>query len=174
MSRTALALGLTAIALASVACGGARTGSAAKNPDGSRIAIMVLTDENVPADAAPDRAAQINQLSSWMESDLLQILDGTGYQPLRVDEGGAPPGPGRYLLRVKIRNYNAGSKAARMLVGFGAGAAVLDTHFELVGSDGNVLVAGDPSVGTGRDWKNAARKVNLQTVDSINARLHQK
>ena len=29
------------------------------------------------------------------------------------------------------------------------------------------------SVGTGRDWRNAARKVDLPTVDRIDARLHQ-
>lgn len=173
MSRIARAVSLTLAALALVACGGARTGSAVKNPDGSRVAIMVVTDRGITAEMEPDRVEQINQLASWMEDDLLAILEKTGYAPMRV-EADAPPGPGRYLLRVKIRDYNAGSKAARILVGFGAGAAVLNTHFELQGEDGGALVAGDPSVGTGRDWRNAARKVNLQTVDSVNARLHQK
>jgi hypothetical protein len=34
-----------------------------------------------------------------------------------------------------------------------------------------VALAGDPSVASGRDWTNAARKVNLNTVDSVNAYL---
>jgi hypothetical protein len=108
-----------------------------------------------------------------MEGDLVDILNKTGYQATRTEDATLQAGPGRYLLRLKISNYNAGSKAARMLVGWGAGAAQLDTHFELVADGGAVAVAGDPSVASGRDWKNAARKVNLQTVDSVNARIKQ-
>lgn len=173
MKRNVLGIWLTLSALALLACGG-RTGSAAKMPDGSRIAIMVHTDRGITPDMAADRADQINQLATWMENDLLSILDGTGYAAGRIDDPATAAAPGRYVLRVKIKNYNAGSKAARMMVGFGAGAAVLDTHFELIGEGGTPLIAGDPSVGSGRDWRNSARKVNEQTVDAVNARLHQR
>jgi len=173
MKRFILSLALLST-LALVACGGGRTGSAATMPDGSRIAIMVHTDEGLPPDAAPDRVQQVQQLSTWMENDLLAILDKTGYAASRVEDPNTPAGPGRYVLRVKITDYNAGSKAARMLVGFGAGAAVLNTHYELIGEGGTPLVAGDPSVGSGRDWKNSARKINLQTVDAVNTQLHKK
>ncbi|HEY6881922.1 MAG TPA: DUF4410 domain-containing protein [Polyangiales bacterium] len=154
------------------ACGG-RNGSAKTNPDGSRIAIMLYTDRGIAPDMPPDRVAQIDQMADWMENDLLSILDKTGYAATRVSDANTQAGPGRYVLRVTVKNYNAGSKAARMLVGFGAGAVVLDTHFELIGEAGTPLVIGDPSVGSGRDWTNTVRKVNLQTVDTVNARLHQ-
>jgi len=163
---------LTTVALA--ACGGGRTGSAAKMPDGSRIAVMVHFDPGITPEMAPDRVEQMTQMASWMEDDLLAILDKTGYAAGRVADPATPPGPGRYMLHVKIKNYNAGSKAARMLVGFGAGAATLDTHFELLADGGAAVVGGDPSVGSGRDWKNAARKVNLQTVDTVNAALNRR
>jgi hypothetical protein len=174
MKRSLLILSLMLSSLVFFGCGG-RSGSAATMPDGSRIAVLVYTDRGITPDMAPDRVAQLEQIASWMENDLLSILDKTGYAPALVTDPNTPTGPGRYLLRVTIRNYNAGSKAARMLVGFGAGAAVLDTHFELFGPDSPApYVAGDPSVGSGRDWKNSARKVNLQTVDAVNARLHQR
>jgi hypothetical protein len=160
--------------LAFVACGGGRTGSAVKNPDGSAVAFLVHFDRGITADMTPERVDQMQQIATWMEDDLLTILQKTGYAASRTEDPNVQAGPGRYVLRVKIKNYNAGSKAARMLVGFGAGAAVLDTHFELVGDGGALLISGDPSVGSGRDWKNSARKVNLQTVDAVNARLHQK
>lgn len=121
----------------------------------------------------PEEHEQLDQLGRFMEEDLLAILEGTGYAAVRVEDPATTPAPGRYLLRTRVVSYKAGSKAARMLVGFGAGAAQLDTQFELVGPDGSVYVAGAPSVASGRDWKNAARKVNLQTVDAVNARLHQ-
>jgi len=135
---------------------------------------MVHTDERITPDMAPDRVAQINQISQWMENDLLQILEGTGYAATRVEDPATAAGPGRYVVRIAITDYNAGSKAARMLVGFGAGAAVLRTHFELFGPESaGPLLAGDPDVGSGRDWRNAARKVNLQTTDAVNVRIAQ-
>jgi hypothetical protein len=155
------------------ACGGGRTGSAATLPGGAKIAILVYADHGTPPGTAPEKIEQNDQLGQWMDSDLLAILDGTGYAASKVADPATPTGPGRYLLRTRIINYNAGSKAARMLVGMGAGAAKLDTAYELVGPNGSVYVAGAPSVGTGRDWKNAARKINLETVDAVNARLHQ-
>lgn len=163
---------LTFTMVASVACGG-RTGSAATMPDGSRIAIMVIPDRNLTPDMSPERMEQVNELATWMEGDLIEILNKTGYQATRTEDPSVQAGPGRYLLRIKISNYNAGSKAARMFAGaFGAGTAKLDTHFELVKEGGVLAVSGDPSVATGRDWTNAARKVNLQTVDTVNAQIH--
>ena len=144
-------------------------------PDGSQIAILVYNDRGITPDMPPDRVAQIEQLSAWMENDLLTILQKTGYAASQIGDPNTASAPGRYLLRVTLRGYNAGSKAARMFVGFGAGAATLDTHFELLGPDSPApYVVGDPSVGSGRDWRNSARKVNLQTVDAVNARLHQR
>lgn len=163
-------LGVLALALG--ACGG-RTGSAATLPGGAKIAIMVFSDRGAPPGTAPEKVEQNDQLGEWMENDLLAILGGTGYAASRVIDPNTPVGPGRYLLRTRIVNYNAGSKAARMLVGMGAGAARLDTAYELIGPNGTVYIAGAPSVASGRDWKNAARKVNLETVDAVNARLHQ-
>ena len=172
MNRSLL-LVCSMLVLTSLGCGG-RTASAPKMPDGSPIAIMVHTDERITPDMAPDRVAQLNQISSWMENDLISILQKTGYAATRIEDPSTPPGPGRLVLRVAITDYNAGSKAARMLVGFGAGAAVLRTHFELLGdATPGPLVAGDPDVGSGRDWRNSARKVNLQTADTVNARISQ-
>jgi hypothetical protein len=175
MKRSLLVLSLMISSLAFWGCGGGRSGSAATMPDGSRIAILVFTDRGITPDMPPDKVSQIEQLSMWMEGDLMDILNKTGYAASQIGDPNTATGPGRYVLRVKITDYNAGSKAARMLVGWGAGAAVLNTQFELYGPDSQApYVVGSPSVGSGRDWKNSARKVNLQTVDAVNARLHQR
>ncbi|MDB4990908.1 MAG: uncharacterized protein JWN04_6086 [Myxococcaceae bacterium] len=173
MTRSLLALCFMLVGASALGCGH-HTVSAPKSPTGSPIAIMVHTDERITPDMAPDRVAQINQISEWMENDLISILHGAGYAATRVEDPNTATGPGRLLLRVAITDYNAGSKAARMLVGFGAGAAVLKTHFELFGDASPApLIGGDPDVGSGRDWRNSARKVNLQTADAVSTRLAQ-
>jgi hypothetical protein len=141
-------------------------------PGGAKVALMVFFDRGT-AGQPPEKMQQVDQLADWLEPDFLSIVEKMGYSAARIADPNTPPGPGRYVVRYRIINYNAGSKAARMFVGFGAGAARLDTGFELIGPDGTVYVQGAPSVGSGRDWKNAARKVNEETAKAINNRLNQ-
>lgn len=157
--------------LVNVGCGG-RSGSAAKMPDGKKILINLYFDPGTTPEMEEAQVKQLEQLADWMQPDLMNIIEGTGYDVVSVADPATATGPGRYLLRVRITNYNAGSKAARMFVGFGAGSLQLDAHFELVDTKGAIAIAGDPSVGSGRDWKNGARKVNEQVVDAFNGQLH--
>ena len=170
MARWTISL-LLAVFLVQPGRFGGRAGSAATMPDGRRIAIMVIPDRDITPDMSPDRVARINELATWMKGELIEILNKTGYQAARSEETHAAGGTWPLPAADQDPNYNAGSKAARMFAGFGAGAAKLDTHFELVKEGGVLAVSGDPSVASGRDWTNAARKVNLQTVDTVNAQI---
>ena len=162
---------LVCAALALSACGG-RGGSAVTLPNGNKVAIMVYLDRGVTAETPADKAQQLNQLADWLGQDLVDILRGTGYDATLIASKDVPTEVGRYVLHTTIKDYNAGNRAARAFVGFGAGAARLDTEFELIGPAGQVYVKGVPSAGTSRaDWKHVARKINLETVDTVNARL---
>ena len=55
-----------------------------------------------------------------------------------------------------------------MPVGFGAGAASLDNHYELLGPDLDLIMAWDDGVGTSGDWKRLPRKLNSNTVKKVN------
>ena len=152
-------------------CGG-RGGSAATLPGGNKVAILVYSDRGISEATPESDTEQVNQLTDWMESDLIAILKKTGYDATMVANKDEPTAVGRYLLRTQVVNYNGGNKAAREFVGWGAGAARLQTHFELIGPNGSVYVAGSPNVASSRiNWQHVARKVNLQTVDSVNQRL---
>jgi hypothetical protein len=156
------------------ACGGRQ--GAPTLPNGQKLAIMVFLDRTVAPETPPEKQQQLQQVQDWMEPDLLSLLRDAGYDAAAIsgmDAAGASA-PGRYTLRVQILNYNGGSKAARMFVGWGAGSARLDTHFELVGPNGQAYVSGSPGVSTSRaDWQHVARKVNQEIVASVNLRLRQ-
>jgi hypothetical protein len=81
------------------------------------------------------------------------------------------PGPDRFLVLVHVVNYHAGSKAARMLVGFGAGSLTLDTKNELYAGPGQLVFSSSGAVGSSRDWQNAARKINQQITKDFSAAL---
>jgi Domain of unknown function (DUF4410) len=161
---------LLALLLALSACGGG--GKAPTMPGGAKIALLVSFDRGTEG-KPPEKVQQVGQLADYAEPDFLAILNKMGYEASRVDDPNTQPGPGRYVVRYRIIEYNAGSKAARMFVGYGAGSARLDTGYELIGPDGSSYTKGAPSVASSRDWKNAAHKVNQETAKAIDARLHQ-
>ena len=165
---------VAAIAFVLAACGGRQ--GAPTLPSGQKLAIMVFFDRTLPPETPPEKAQQLQQVQDWMEPDLLGLLRNAGYEAASiqaVDAAGASA-PGRYTLRVQVLNYNGGSKAARMFVGWGAGSARLDAHFELLGPNAQSYVSGSPGVSTSRaNWEHVARKVNEEIVASVNLRLRQ-
>ena len=163
---------LSALLLSVAACGG--RSEAPTLPDGKKLTVMVYIDGAPAGGGDTAKMEQVETVVDWMKPDLVQVLKNAGYDAGAVADPNTPVGPGSYLLRVQILEYRGGSKAARMFVGFGAGAASLNTHFELIGAGNKSYVSGSPGAGTSRvDWQHLARKANLEITDSVNARLHQ-
>jgi hypothetical protein len=162
-----LVLGLLALA----ACGSRQ--SAPTLPNGKRLAVLVFLDRTLAPETPADKATQMAEVADFMEPDLLAVLRDSGYDAAVV-AGGAQPVDGQYTLKVQITEYNGGSKAARMFVGFGAGAARLESHFELIGPNGASYTSGSPGSSTSRSsWQRVVRAVNQEIVAAVNVRLRQ-
>ena len=159
--RTLLAvsvLGLTA-------CASQR---AARAPDGSPYTLEIYFDRN----SELVNGDQVAQVVGFMEPDLHSILLAAGFQlVMSANPETFVPGPNRFLLIIKVVDYKPGSKAARILVGFGAGALVLDTQHLLYRGPEQLMLQGTGSVGSGRDWNYAARKINQQILRDVNVAL---
>jgi hypothetical protein len=102
---------------------------------GERIEIMVFSDRGNPDEMDERQYQRRIEVGQWMEGDLIDLLTRSGYQAALIgSKEEFKARDGRYLLTVKIVKYNPGSSAARIIVGFGAGAASLDNHYELYGT----------------------------------------
>lgn len=157
-----------AVVVAVLATTGCASVSAAKGPAGETLTLAVAFQRA----AQVNNVEQVQQVTDFMQPDLERMLTDAGYTVVRqADAASFQPGPNRYLVVVRITNYNPGSKAARMMVGWGAGALVLDTDFELHAGPGAQLLGEKSSIGSGRDWTNAARKTNQQVAKAITNRL---
>lgn len=127
---------------------------------GERIAIIVDSQEqNKPT----------LQMAERLQKDLRNILIKRGGYDARILESRTEfrRGEGEYLIHVTLIKYNPGSKAARIIVGFGAGSASLDIHYELLSSREKVLLSKDDGCGTSLDWQRIARKLNENILASI-------
>jgi hypothetical protein len=137
---------------------------------GTRMSVVL--DRNIPAQLPEDKKRAQAQIGDWMEGDLVNVLRDAGYQSGAVrDPRAAPAGARSYVLAVRLIRYNPGSTAARMFVGFGAGAASLDVHYELRTRDGRVLLSHDDGVGSGADWRKVARVLNVRMTEAVAATL---
>lgn len=164
--------GLSLVAAVVVAAGCASAPRAPVTADGKKTAILILSDRGNPAEMNERQFQFRNEVGQWMEKDLVNQLTRAGYDAKLIkakDEFAA--GAGRYLLTVKITGYNPGSSAARMLVGFGAGSASLDNHYELCGADGKAVAAWDDGCGTSEHWSKMPRRLNANTVRRVTKEL---
>ena len=127
---------------------------------GERIAILVDSQEQNKATL---------QMAERLEKDLKNILRKRGGYDTRILESRTDfrKGEGEYLLNVTLVKYKPGSKAARIIVGFGAGSASLDIHYELFSPREKLLLSKDDGCGTSLDWQRIARKLNENILAMI-------
>lgn len=127
---------------------------------GERIAILVDSEHQ-------DKATL--QMAARLQKDLKNVLTKRGGYDARIFESRNEfrKGEGEYLLHVSLIKYNPGSKAARIIVGFGAGSASLDIHYELISPREKLLLSKDDGCGTSLDWQRIARKLNENILAAI-------
>lgn len=159
----------------------ASCGSRTKAPtlDGTKkIRLQIVLDHGVNnAELTEGQVNQRTQVGTWMEGDIVKVANNVGFEAELIQNRDAYQyAEGKYLLVVKIDNYNPGSKAARMVVGMGAGATSLTVQAELFGDGDTALFADALASGSGRDWNYCARACNEQaikrTADALNS-IHQ-
>ncbi len=139
---------------------------------GEKIEIIVFSDRGNPAEMGERQYKYRIEVGQYMERDLINRLRRSGYEATLInskDEFKARKG--RYLLTVRIVSYNPGSSAARIIVGFGAGAASLDNQYELYGAGPQPLMTWDDSVGTSAHWTKLPKKLNANAVKKITEKL---
>ncbi|MFO7811985.1 MAG: DUF4410 domain-containing protein, partial [Pelovirga sp.] len=118
---------ISVLLLAVVISGCARSGvSAPVVAGGEKIEIVLLSHRGDPATMDERQYQYRIEVGQWMERDLLNQLRRSGYEASQISSRTEfTPKADRYLLEVIIDGYNPGSSAARIVVGFGAGAASL-------------------------------------------------
>jgi hypothetical protein len=137
-----------------------------------KASLYVLTDRNITPDTS--NIDSRNQIADWWEPDLINVLARNGGYDAKLIQKPEEfvQGPESYLLIVKIVNYDPGSKAARMFVGFGAGACSMDLHIEFFSTDNQQIFAKDDHVASSRDWKFVARKMNMNILKYVKEALN--
>jgi hypothetical protein len=143
-------------------------------PSGT-ILINVLMDNNVAGLDERQTRSQ-NEIGDFMADDLIRVIarySKKGFEgKVLADDKGLKMADSQYLLKVKIVKYHAGSTAARMIGGFGAGACSMDVSYELLDSKSKVVLAKDDGVGSAGDWRRVARKLNEKITKAVTEEIN--
>ena len=118
-----------------------------------RLQLDVLIDEGSPAEMTDKQHGFRLELRTYMERDLPRKMARQGIDmrlitSLSQNTGVAGSAP---LLIIRYEAYNPGSSAARMWVGYGAGAASLDISLSLC-KEGKEIQGWKDGVGTSQHW----------------------
>jgi len=139
---------------------------------GSKIEVVVLCNRGNPNEMESKQWSMRNEVGEYMEPDLINQLNRAGYTAKLIkSQSEFKAAEGKYLLKVKIKSYNPGSSAARILVGYGAGTAALDTQYELYGTAAKPILDWDDGIGTSQNWQKLPHKLNSNAVRKINDHL---
>lgn len=131
-------------------------------------AVDILIEPGDPAQLTPKQYEQRLDLKNYMVRTLPVKLGRHGIEGRIIGEKSDYAGEGRQLLVIRYLRYNPGATAARIIVGFGAGAASLDLSCELLDGDRQVL-AWEDGCGTSENWQRLVNKLNDNTVLKLKA-----
>ena len=131
-------------------------------------AIDILIEPVDSAQLTPKEYEQRLDLKNYMVRTLPVKMQRHGIEGRIIGEKSDYAGEGRQLLVVRYVRYNPGATAARIIVGFGAGAASLDVSCELLDGD-RQLLAWEDGCGTSEHWQRLVNKLNDNAVLKLKA-----
>lgn len=135
---------------------------------GTPIHIDVLSDRGDPATMEEKQWRYRNEVGAYMEPNLVRRLGDFKFSSALIqNESAFKKQPETYLLKVRITSYNPGSAAARIMVGYGAGACSLDCEYELIDAQGNSLMKWKDGIGSSTDWRRLPVALNKRNCKKI-------
>jgi hypothetical protein len=120
-----------------------------------------------------EKQQQLNQLSDFFERDMVGRFKNAGREVIKIKSRNQfHPGPGKYLLMVATVQYNPGDKAARVMVGMGAGGLIyMKVEVRLFGDVPEPIFASKLDRGSIRDWPFVCRALSGDLVKKTSAAL---
>ena len=163
MKRLAIFISLILIIGVSAGCGKKHV---SLNP-GVVKDLVVLTLDGDLSGQTDDQKRELAGVIKWMDRDIIANLKRSGFNAVLIkDMKEYKPAMGK-LLVVDVEDFNAGNRAARAFVGFGAGAASLDLSYRLLDEQGAVIIEWQDGVGSSKGGTYCAQTLNRNTIEKV-------
>lgn len=131
-----------------------------------KIAVLSLGADT--SNLSQDQIALLNQTLSWMDHDMIQVLQRSGLTPTRImSEQDYSGDGGSYLLKITITDHRMIPKGARFWAGMMAGADNLSAHFDLVDKNRRTVLSWDDTQGSTKGGTYCAQTLNRNAADRL-------
>jgi len=128
--------------------------------------MSVLTLLGDTTDMTGDQIVELQRVGAWMDKDIIKRLKKTGLNAKLIDSKEDYKGSG-HLLMIEVTKFNAGNRAARAFVGFGAGASSLDLKYTLLDNGGTAVSTWEDGVGSSKGGTYCAQKLDKNAVKKL-------
>lgn len=163
MKRIALLLSLLLLVVIAGGCG---KKSVSLNPGVVTNLAVLSLDGNLQGQTA-DQVVELKSVIRWMDRDLIKNLKKSGFNAALIKDKKDYQGDMGKLLIIDVEDFNAGNRAARAFVGFGAGAASLGLRYELLDETGTVVDQWQDSVGSSKGGTYCAQTLNRNALERV-------
>lgn len=146
--------------------GGCGKKRAKLNPGVSEDIAVLSMDGNLPGQT-DDQIAELDRVLAWMDKDLITNLKRSGFNAVLIKNKKEYSAKMGDLLVINVEDFNAGNRALRGFIGFGAGAASLDLEYKLLNANGENLLSWKDGVGSSKGGTYCAQTLNVNTQDKV-------
>jgi Domain of unknown function (DUF4410) len=144
--------------------GGCSKKKANLNPSGVKDIAMLTLDGNLPEQTV-DQARELKNTLDWMSRDLIKGFKDSGFRAILIDNMAAYKAEMGKI--VEVDRFNAGNRAARAFVGFGAGSASLALNYKLLDEKGALLSEWRDGVGSSKGATDCAEILNRKALENV-------
>lgn len=138
----------------------------AVNPQVNQAIAVLTLDGDLPNQTG-DQERELNRVIEWMDRDLIRNMQKSGLQPILIKDMEDYKAEMGTLLVVDVEHFNAGNRAARAFIGFGAGAASLDLYYKLLDKNGTLLAEWRDGVGSSMGGTYCAQTLNRRALAKV-------
>ena len=136
------------------------------NPNVAKDITVLTLDGNLP-NQTDDQVTELNRVIKWMDSDIISNLKRSGFNAVLIKDIKDYKANEGTLLIVDVEDFNAGNRAARAFVGFGAGASSLNLSYKLLDAKGASLAEWKDGVGSSKGGTYCAQTLNRNAITKI-------
>lgn len=152
------------LGIALTGCGGSsKVNSKLSTP----IDLAILTLRGNTSGMTADQITELNRVMTWMDKDIITLFKKAGFNAVLIKSKSNYKSSQGDLLTVSVEKFNAGNRALRSFVGFGAGASSLDLSYKLYGSNKKVLKSWKDGVGSSKGGTYCAQTLNRNALAKV-------
>ena len=164
MKKLALLLLLSLVAIGVLSgCGKKR---ATLNPNADETIAILTLDGNLP-DQTADQKTELKIVMDWMDKDIIKNLNRSGFNAILIKSKKSYKKNMGNLLVITVDDFNAGNRALRTFVNFGAGGSSLDLDYKLYNQSGKKIKSWKDGVGSSKGGTYCAQTLNVNAQNKL-------